>query len=131
MIRPFKLYDLNSKRMIYAQDAYRMGIFLAPDGRPVQLKGGAIVHLQQIDVLHITGWIDTMNRPIWEHDVVDVDIVHDFEGIESLTRGRGVVIYDPMIGGFHVKLDAGALQDEDAPIVRMTIIGDVYGQRGK
>lgn len=127
MILPFKLYDLNSKRIIYPQDASRMGIFLASDGTPVQFKGGLVVRLQSIDVLHITGWIDTANRTIWEHDVVDVDIVHDFEGMESLTRGRGVVIYDPMIGGFHVKLDKGALQDEDAPIVRMTVTGNVYG----
>lgn len=131
MILPFKLYDHNSNRMIYAQDAYRMGIFLAPDGHPVQVRNGTIVRLEKIDVLHITGWIDTMKRPVWENDVVDVDVIHDFEGVESLTKERGVVLFDRMIGGFHVKLDKEMLKDEDAPIARMTVIGDVYGQGGK
>lgn len=131
MILPFKLYDLNSKRMIWGQDAMRMGIFLAPDGRPIQFRGGQLVHLQQIDVLHITGWIDTNQKHVWENDVVDVDVIHDFEGVESLTREKGVVIFDRIIGGFHVKLDKGVLTDEDAPIARMTVIGDVYGSRGK
>jgi hypothetical protein len=126
MILPFKLYDLNSKRVIYPQDAHRMGIFLAPDGRPVQFKDGIIVRLQSIDVLHLTGWFDVHKRPVWEHDVVDVDVVHDFEGMVSLTKSKGVVLFEPKDGGFYVKLDNGALNDDESPLENMVVVGSIY-----
>lgn len=130
MILPYKLYDLNSKRMIYPQDASRMGIFLSSEGHPIQYRGGTFVRLQHIDVLHFTGWFDTDKKPVWENDVLDVDVVIDFDGVESLVKGNGTVVWDRVSGGFFVKLEEKGLVKGDMDIENMRIIGTVYDRNG-
>lgn len=127
MIVPFKLYDRNSKRMIFPQDAQRMGIFLASDGTPVQVKGGTVVRLQSVDVLHYTGLVDTEKRPIWEQDIVDCDVILDFEGASSRIRGRGVATWDSHMSMFYVRLEETGLIRGDMDIDNMHVIGTTYG----
>ena len=127
MIAPFKIYDRSSKRIIFPQDAQRMGIFLASDGSPVQFKGGIIVRLQAVDVLHFTGWIDVQKRPVWEQDVVDVDVILDFDGVESRIGGRGVVVWDNVTAGFYVKLEEKGLVTGEQDVENMRVVGTTYG----
>ena len=126
MINPSRLYDSNSKRMLYPQDMVKMGIFVSPDGRPVQIKGGMMVRLNEVHLMHATGWLDITSRPIWEGDIIFGDVPHSFDGAISFTQEKGVILYDNSVGRFFVKIEEAALTQGDVTVTNMRVVGDIY-----
>jgi hypothetical protein len=131
MNAPSRIYDRTSKRMIYPPEMARMGIFISPDGRAIQVKqdAGRIVLLNEVVVMHATGWLDTAKRPIWEGDVVDVDVVHDFGGIQSCTLSRGVVQWEYTSGRYIVNLPEKGLVNGEHQVQNLRVVGDIYSQQ--
>lgn len=127
---PVRIFDKNTKMMLYPEEAAGCGILLSPDGKPVQLKRGwfsvTMAYLKDCIVMHRTPHRDVNREYLWEGDICDFDIP---TGFGSVTGCRGLMVWDTglhkwnvsivspknmLVDGFHVGL------------INLRRVGDLY-----
>lgn len=124
---PFRLYDTNSKKMLMPPELMARGVFMSPMGQPVQLKEGKVVILKDVVVMYQSGLATSTGTPIWQDDVVEVDVPTEFG---STLKAQGVMQWDKFNGKFSIYIPhPPALSPQgDFPVMGGKILGNVHEQ---
>lgn len=127
--RPFRLYDKNTKQMLYPADLKRMGVFLDPDGRAVQVKhrwlSTLMVVLHNVVVMYLTGLKTDRGEDIWEGDILDAAVMTEWG---SSVVSRGYMQWDRGNGKWFIYLPkAPAIVGQgEFMLSGATKVGDIY-----
>ena len=128
--RAYRIYDKTSKQMLYPEQLMRMGVFLDPKGQAVQVKkswlGAVIKVLKNIVVMYQTGLATNTGEPIWEGDILDVDVPNEWG---SCTVARGYMQWDSHNGKWYIHIPnppATVPNGNSIAITGAMMVGDIY-----
>lgn len=127
--RTVRIFDKNSGRMLYPQDANALGIVMGVDGMPLQVKREGIIKLVECVPMYLTGLMASTGEPIWESDIIECDVVHDIAGLLTATREVGVMAWHRKACMWTVRLNRqGGDPNATFQVQNTTIIGDIWQQ---
>ena len=122
--RAIRMWDKTSLKMLYLEDMGAIGVFFTAEGAPVQYKAGRFVALQNVELMYHTGMNTDEGLPIWEADVLDVDIPNDFG---SFMRARGFMAWDGIMGKWVVNIPSGEPR-HDFVVAGGKVVGNLFEQ---
>lgn len=106
-------YDTKQNKMLSANELDAMGIYLRPNGQWHNLP-------EHILVMAFVMREDQDGTPIFENDIIDVDIQTEV----GLVRKRGVMGWDAEQNGFHLKVEAS--QQAQGIATNMRVVGNLF-----
>jgi len=64
--------------------------------------------------------------PIWEGDVCEVDIPHDFGGMVSFSKARGIMVWNDHEGRWFLKMPHSHMRHGNFQVTNAQVIGNLY-----
>jgi hypothetical protein len=124
--RAIRLYDKNSKKMVYPKQGNDQGVFVGMDGYPMQFDGKNFFKLDQCIPMYATGMMSKNGAMIWEGDIIECDMPLDFGGMVSWVKKRGVMNWDIKGGKWFINIKSGTFSDGMFQVTNSVVIGDIY-----
>lgn len=105
-------YDTKEKKMLSANELTDLGVKLKPNGEWENIEGIVLMQFVMRE--------DDNGVPIFENDIVDIDIETELGRI----RSRGVMQWDPEANAFQMKVRAGNTGTGIA--TNMNVVGNIF-----
>ena len=111
-------YDLKEKVMLSANELTKLGIHLLPNGQWANLP-------ENIIIMQFVTREDEAGVPIFENDIIDVDIKTEM----GLIRARGVMGWDGDLNGFHLKIASSNGNAVNGVATNMKVVGNIFDDK--
>ena len=110
-------YDTKLKKMVSANDLVERGVCVLPNG---QWK-----NLDDLIVMQFVTREDENGVPIFENDIVDVDVQTEV----GMIRARGVMGWDGELNGFHLKIASKNGNAANGVASNLQVVGNIFDNK--
>lgn len=119
-IHAFRAYSLTLKRMLRPDELARVHLRLDQNGN--------LLKPHDLVLMAFTGKGDMHKKPIYEQDIVDVDIPNEFG---SLARKRGIMVWQEPPGHYtiHIQEKSGLGEAANMQVLNACVVGNTLEDR--